>query len=102
MNGCATATAVLLRTATRRMRLHPLLSSSSSSTSSLLRAAPASGWTGTEALSEDDPEVWALIREEKHRQRSGLELIASENFCRLVLRNKNSNHLCFYIVHVLS
>lgn len=35
-------------------------------------------WKGTEPLSEDDPEVWKLVQEEKHRQTSGLELIASE------------------------
>lgn len=37
-------------------------------------------WKGTEPLSEDDPEIWNLIQEEKHRQTCGLELIASENF----------------------
>ncbi|GIY61328.1 serine hydroxymethyltransferase, mitochondrial [Caerostris darwini] len=37
-------------------------------------------WKGTEPLSEDDPEVYQLVQEEKHRQTSGLELIASENF----------------------
>ncbi|XP_015930142.1 serine hydroxymethyltransferase, mitochondrial [Parasteatoda tepidariorum] len=37
-------------------------------------------WKGTETLAEDDPEMWQLVREEKHRQTSGLELIASENF----------------------
>ena len=35
-------------------------------------------WTGQEPLEQDDPEIWALIREEKARQNSGLELIASE------------------------
>lgn len=39
-----------------------------------------SGWTGQESLEQDDPEMWALVREEKQRQKSGLELIASENF----------------------
>ena len=38
-------------------------------------------WTGQEPLSEDDPEVAGLIRAEKARQKTGLELIASENFC---------------------
>lgn len=38
-------------------------------------------WTGKEPLSQDDPEMWSLIKEEKQRQLSGLELIASENFC---------------------
>ena len=38
-------------------------------------------WTGTESLSQDDPEIDELIKDEKKRQCSGLELIASENFC---------------------
>ena len=38
-------------------------------------------WTGQEPLAADDPEVAGLIRAEKLRQKSGLELIASENFC---------------------
>lgn len=38
-------------------------------------------WTGREGLVEDDPEMFGLLREEKQRQMSGLELIASENFC---------------------
>lgn len=37
-------------------------------------------WTGRESLAEDDAEVMTLVQKEKHRQRSGLELIASENF----------------------
>ncbi|XP_035210678.1 serine hydroxymethyltransferase, mitochondrial-like isoform X2 [Stegodyphus dumicola] len=37
-------------------------------------------WKGTEPLCEDDSEIWKLLQEEKHRQTSGLELIASENF----------------------
>ena len=41
----------------------------------------SSQWTGQESLQEDDPEMWRLIQEEKSRQVSGLELIASENFC---------------------
>ncbi|XP_042203348.1 serine hydroxymethyltransferase, mitochondrial-like [Homarus americanus] len=32
-------------------------------------------------MAEDDPEMWQLVQEEKYRQRRGLELIASENFC---------------------
>jgi len=35
-------------------------------------------WTGQEPLSEDDPEIWHLVQEEKQRQLGGLELIASE------------------------
>ena len=38
-------------------------------------------WTGQEPLAEDDPEIDQLIKDEKKRQCSGLELIASENFC---------------------
>ena len=38
-------------------------------------------WTGREDISEDDPEMWKLLQTEKERQRTGLELIASENFC---------------------
>jgi len=38
-------------------------------------------WTGNEPLEQDDPEVFKLIQNEKRRQCSGLELIASENFC---------------------
>jgi len=38
-------------------------------------------WTGRETLAEDDPEMWDLLQLEKKRQLSGLELIASENFC---------------------
>ena len=37
-----------------------------------------SKWTGQESLSQDDPEMWDLIRAEKRRQMEGLELIASE------------------------
>lgn len=49
---------------------------------SLLRyTTPSPTWTGTESLKDDDPEIYALIREEKIRQTRGLELIASENFC---------------------
>lgn len=40
-----------------------------------------SKWTGQETLAVDDPQMWNLIKEEKMRQKQGLELIASENFC---------------------
>jgi len=36
---------------------------------------------GTEPLEQDDPEISNIIKAEKQRQKSGLELIASENFC---------------------
>jgi len=41
----------------------------------------AAKWTGTEPLEQEDPDMLALIKQEKDRQRRGLELIASENFC---------------------
>ncbi|KAK7790681.1 hypothetical protein R5R35_008202 [Gryllus longicercus] len=41
----------------------------------------ASLWTGNEPIQQDDPEMFDLIQQEKQRQCSGLELIASENFC---------------------
>lgn len=37
-------------------------------------------WTGLQCLADDDPEVMAIVRKEKARQKTGLELIASENF----------------------
>ena len=37
-------------------------------------------WTLSNPLKIDDPELYNLIREEKERQRRGLEMIASENF----------------------
>lgn len=44
-------------------------------------ARQLSGLTGNEIMAEDDPEMWELLQAEKHRQKCGLELIASENFC---------------------
>ncbi len=35
-------------------------------------------WTGQNPLSEADPELQEIISKEKKRQRTGLELIASE------------------------
>ena len=40
-----------------------------------------SQWTGQESLEQDDPQMFQLVQAEKTRQVSGLELIASENFC---------------------
>ncbi|XP_075218302.1 serine hydroxymethyltransferase, mitochondrial-like isoform X2 [Lycorma delicatula] len=54
---------------------------SSKSKVKLLFSSDRSVGTGKESLSEDDPEMWALVQEEKQRQLHGLELIASENFC---------------------
>ncbi len=47
----------------------------------LSTSARRSAWTGKESLQDDDPEIAGLIKAEKKRQMSGLELIASENFC---------------------
>lgn len=38
-------------------------------------------FSGQESMAKDDPDMWELVKEEKMRQKSGLELIASENFC---------------------
>ncbi|WAR04358.1 GLYM-like protein [Mya arenaria] len=52
----------------------------------VLRLAPSSRlavrslWTGKSPLSESDPELYGIIKNEKKRQVEGLELIASENF----------------------
>jgi len=40
----------------------------------------ADTWTLQDDISKDDPEMYALIKKEKDRQRKGLEMIASENF----------------------
>jgi glycine hydroxymethyltransferase len=48
-------------------------------------------WTGRETLRDVDPEMYGLIRKEKQRQISGLEMIASENFTsRCVLETLGS------------
>lgn len=44
-------------------------------------------WTGRESLAQGDVEVMTLVQKEKHRQRSGLELIASEVIFTLPLTN---------------
>ncbi|EDV27839.1 uncharacterized protein TRIADDRAFT_53932 [Trichoplax adhaerens] len=44
-------------------------------------------WTGLQSISEDDPELFDIIRREKSRQRGDLELIASENFTSRAVMN---------------
>ena len=39
-----------------------------------------SQWNLNDPLQKVDPEIYGLIKEEKDRQRKGLEMIASENF----------------------
>ncbi len=56
----------------------PISSSSSTTTS-------AASDTKT-ALEEMDPELYDLIQKEDYRQKSGLELIASENFASSAVR----------------
>eukprot|EP01102_Stenamoeba_stenopodia_P001425 TRINITY_DN1123_c0_g1_i1.p1 TRINITY_DN1123_c0_g1~~TRINITY_DN1123_c0_g1_i1.p1 ORF type:complete len:514 (-),score=125.68 TRINITY_DN1123_c0_g1_i1:68-1609(-) len=60
-------------------------SSSSSSGRFLISPSSAVSFFSTnnsnnKSLAETDPEVWEIINKEKHRQMTGLELIASENF----------------------
>lgn len=45
-----------------------------------VRRAGSLTWTGNTSLQEDDPQTRSIIDKEKHRQKTGLELIASENF----------------------
>lgn len=51
---------------------------STSPSTAISKSTTALSWPGEESLSENDPEVFNLIQEEKHRQIEGLELIASE------------------------
>jgi len=46
-----------------------------------LSQSAGKGWNLNDPLQYNDPEMWDLVQKEKHRQRHGLELIASENFC---------------------
>eukprot|EP01105_Mastigella_eilhardi_P023538 TRINITY_DN5964_c0_g1_i1.p1 TRINITY_DN5964_c0_g1~~TRINITY_DN5964_c0_g1_i1.p1 ORF type:complete len:480 (-),score=113.90 TRINITY_DN5964_c0_g1_i1:95-1534(-) len=49
------------------------------------RMAATCSWS--KPLSEADPELWAIVEKEEYRQRSGLEMIASENFCSRAVRD---------------
>jgi len=42
-------------------------------------------WTGSQCLAEGDPEVMNIVHKEKARQKTGLELIASEVLLWLVV-----------------
>ena len=64
-----------------RIPLFTLARLQSTQATTAAKKQPQPAWTGTETLEQDDPEMWSLIKQEKHRQKSGLELIASENFC---------------------
>ena len=46
-------------------------------TSTRRAAAPAAAWA---SISEVDPELWAAMEAERHRQADKIELIASENY----------------------
>lgn len=47
---------------------------------SLLREMPATQQSYMAALENTDPEIFAIIQDEQHRQKYGIELIASENY----------------------
>ncbi|CAG2179587.1 unnamed protein product, partial [Oppiella nova] len=48
-------------------------------------------WYMNQTLDESDPQLFQLIRDEKRRQKRGLEMIASENFTSLsVLQSLSS------------
>lgn len=51
----------------------------------LPQSAEAKATSGNEHLSEVDPELFALVEDERERQWKGLELIASENFTSLAV-----------------
>jgi glycine hydroxymethyltransferase len=53
-----------------------------------------SKWTGQETLAQDDPEMWALVKAEKMRQKQGLELIASEVNSCLRSNQKAMSNVC--------
>lgn len=55
-------------------------SSSTTPTTTSTTSSPPAKLPGNASLEEHDPELFDLIEREKHRQWSGLELIASENF----------------------
>ncbi|KAL0220343.1 hypothetical protein RCL1_000197 [Eukaryota sp. TZLM3-RCL] len=57
-----------------------MLSTSNSSSSTLSTLASLASKIGNKPLSSTDPELFSLIQNEKKRQCTGLELIASENF----------------------
>ncbi|XP_038044129.1 serine hydroxymethyltransferase, mitochondrial-like [Patiria miniata] len=72
------------RSLSRLLSLRPAIQNVSRATygqQATLQSQQVPDWTGQEILSEVDPEILSLIREEKQRQVRGLELIASENFC---------------------
>ena len=72
----------------QRYQLRTLASASSSPSSSIHGTATGNGKSpsttrveGFSELHEQDLEVWEIIKDEHERQRTGIELIASENFC---------------------
>merc|ERR1719498_418420 len=71
----------------QRHQLRTAASASSSPASSMRAIASADvrpTSTKVEGFSElhgQDSEVWGIINDEYERQRTGIELIASENFC---------------------
>jgi glycine/serine hydroxymethyltransferase len=48
--------------------------------------------TQTLPLAQADPVLWEILKKEDHRQRSGLEMIASEVAIKSPLTNQPTNH----------
>ncbi|KAM0895595.1 hypothetical protein ACQ4PT_023737 [Festuca glaucescens] len=78
----------LLRATARPVRLYAVSTDVSPTPAPAAATAPAmdavADW-GLTPLAEADPEVYELIEREKRRQRTGIELIASENFTSLAV-----------------
>ena len=55
--------------------------------------------SGNAPLCDADPELYGLIKQEKNRQRSCLELIASENFTSKAVMDAVSGHCSGFPVH---
>lgn len=49
--------------------------------------------TWSRGLAEADPDLYEIIQNEEKRQRRGLEMIASENFCSRAVREANGSRL---------
>ncbi|KQJ86864.1 serine hydroxymethyltransferase 4 [Brachypodium distachyon] len=75
----------LLRAAARPVRLYAAVATDAASATTAAAAMDAVADWGLTSLEDADPEVYDLIEREKRRQRTGIELIASENFTSLAV-----------------
>ncbi len=50
-------------------------------------------WSSSQNLQESDPEVFKIIEKETHRQKTGLEMIASENYTSLAVMQAQGSTL---------